>query len=166
MGGGEFPLFSHLDHLSSSKICMISNLLVGFENAVSFSFGFCRNLTNREMIEVTSFISLLEGCCSREGRKDSGGYTCKSLFILLLDPAPLWSRFLMWFGGLWFLRNLGSLFDKSCLVGLTPLTHLLGKLCLLGPFVACFIGRWRKTLIISFGTASLLGYVELFLPRV
>lgn len=38
-------LFSHMNHLSSSKNCTISNLLVGFENPVSFSFRFCRNLT-------------------------------------------------------------------------------------------------------------------------
>ena len=54
----------------------------------------------------------------------------------------------MWFRGLRFLRKSGSLFGKSCLVGLTLLIGLLGL------FVACFVGRRRKTLIIFFGIAS------------
>ncbi|TYK01648.1 signal peptide peptidase-like 5 isoform X2 [Cucumis melo var. makuwa] len=38
-----------------------SDCLVSLENLVSFSFGFRRNLTNREATEVASLLSLLEG---------------------------------------------------------------------------------------------------------
>ena len=89
-------LFLHLYYLSSSKNCTISDLLVCYENPVSFSFRLCRNLTTRETTEVASLSSLLEECFFRKGRRDvsvwnpnpSRGYTCKSLFHLLLDPAP------------------------------------------------------------------------------
>ena len=84
-------------HLSSSKNCMISDFLVGFENFVSFSFGFRHNLTNRETTKITPLLSLVEGYSFREGKRDvqawspnpSKGYTCKSLCSLLLDPCPL-----------------------------------------------------------------------------
>lgn len=75
---------------------MISDLLVGCENPVSFSFRFRRNLIKRKMTEVTSLLSLVEGCRFREGMRDirvwssnpSQGYTCKPFFSWLLDPSP------------------------------------------------------------------------------
>ena len=147
-------LFRYLYHLS----CMME-LLVGSENLVSFSFGFHRNLTNNEMTEVASLLSLLEGCNFREGRRDfrvwnpnpSLGYTCKFLFSLLLDPSPLRSRFFTWSGGLRFLRKLSSLSGKSCSVGLILLIGLSGGALLVMPFCSFFVGRWRKILIIFFG---------------
>ena len=73
-----------------------------------------------------SLLYLLEGCDFREGSRDicvwtpnpSRGFTCKPLFSLLIDPcpSPIRSLFLMWSGGPRFLRKLGSLSDKSCLV--------------------------------------------------
>ncbi|KAA0039270.1 ACT11D09.5 [Cucumis melo var. makuwa] len=71
-------------------------------------------MTNREMTEVASFLSLLEKCTIREERRDarvwnpnpSQGFSCKSLFCLLLDPAPLRSRSLMWCGGLRWQRKI------------------------------------------------------------
>ena len=48
-------------HLSSSKNCMISNFLVASENLVSFSFGFRRNLTNREQQGSRLFFLWLRG---------------------------------------------------------------------------------------------------------
>ena len=71
-GWGRIPFvryFPHLYHLYSSKSCMISDILVGPDNLVSFSFGFCSNLSNRERMEVASLLWLLEGCCFREGRR-------------------------------------------------------------------------------------------------
>ena len=60
-------LFPHLYHLFTSKNCMISDLLVRFDNYVSF-FRFHYNLTNRETMEVASFLSLVEGCSLMERR--------------------------------------------------------------------------------------------------
>lgn len=51
-----------------------------------------------------------------------------SLFNLLLDLAPVRNQIFIWFGGLRFLKKLGSLFDKSCLVGLIQLICFLGEL--------------------------------------
>ena len=93
-------LFPHLYHLSSSKNCMVSNLLVGSENLAPFSFGFCCNLINRETTEVASLLFLVEGCSFREGRRDvcvwspnlSQGYTCNFLFCCWIPPL-LWSVF-------------------------------------------------------------------------
>ena len=61
-------------------------------------------------------------------------------------------------GGLRFIRKLGFLSGKSCLVALTPWIGLLGRgYCLLGLFAACFVGKQRKILIIYFGTAMMRG---------
>lgn len=52
-------------------------------------------MTNREMMEVTSLLFLLEGCF-REGRRDVCVWNpnpIKSLFSLLLDPPPPGLRF-------------------------------------------------------------------------
>ena len=80
---------------------------------MSFSFGFRRNLTNRETMKAVSLLSLLEGCSFREGRRmfvfgililvgDSFINHCLVYcWILLL----LRSRFLMWYGGLGFLES-------------------------------------------------------------
>ena len=65
-------------------------------NSMSFSSGFRCNLTNKETTEVTSLLFLLEGCSIREGRRDarvwhpnpSRGFSCNSLFSLLLDLVP------------------------------------------------------------------------------
>ena len=119
-------LFLHLYHLSTSKNCMISDLLVKSNKSVS-SFGFHDNLTNRETTKAACHLSLVERCSLREGRKDvrvwspnpSQGFASKSLFILLLDLSPLGSLFLTWFGGPRFLRKLGSSSSKFCWVGLT-----------------------------------------------
>ena len=115
---------------------------------------------------MISLLSLLEGCCFREGRRDahvwnpnpSRSFTCKSLFSLLLDTNtdPPMESVLMWSGGQRFVRKLDSLFGKSCLVGLTPLIGLLAEFRLLSLFAACFVGRPRKILIIVFGIASIL----------
>ena len=40
------------------------------KNSVSFSFGFCHHLTNGEMMEVASLLSLPKGCSFREGTRD------------------------------------------------------------------------------------------------
>ena len=92
-----YLIFLHLYHLYSSKNCTISDILVRFENLVSFAFVFRHNLINRETTEVTSFLSLLEGCPFRKGRRDvrvwdpnpSQGFSCKYMFSMLLDPLPL-----------------------------------------------------------------------------
>ena len=60
-------------------------------------FEFHRNLSNKETTKVASLLSLLGSCSFREGRRDfrvwspnpSQGFSCKSLFSLLLDPSPV-----------------------------------------------------------------------------
>ena len=79
-------LFPHLYHLSSSQNCMISDFLVSFEISVSFSFGFHRNLINRETTEMASLLFLLEGCCSREGRRDVRVWNPNPSGVLLVSP--------------------------------------------------------------------------------
>lgn len=62
---------------------------------MSFSFGFCRNLSNRETTEVAFLLSLLEECNFRVGRRDVRvwspnpieDFSCKSFLRLLLDPS-------------------------------------------------------------------------------
>ena len=78
-------LFLHLYHLSSSKNCMVLDLLVGSENPVSFSFEFRLNLTNREMMEVTSLFSLLEGFNFKEGKMDVRVWNPKILIGLYMQ---------------------------------------------------------------------------------
>ena len=163
-------LFTHLYHLSTSKNCAITDLLVGSENLVSLYFGFRCNLTSREMIEVASLLSLLEGCFSREGRSDARvwnpnpnrGYTYKSLFSLLLDSpkesvfyvvwrikVPKKVRFFIWQVLLGRVNTINKLVRRR--------TSLLGPFCcMLFHFVACFFKRQRKILIIIFGIASIL----------
>ena len=96
---GESPLrslFPHLYHLSSFKNHLVLDFLSWPKNSVSFTFGFRRHLTNRDTKELASVLSLLEGCPSREGRRNvhvwspnpSQGFSSKSLFSLLLDPSP------------------------------------------------------------------------------
>ena len=156
-------IFLHLYHLSSSKNCTTSNLLVRYETSMSFSFGFRRNLTNKEMTEVAPLLSLLEGCSFREGRRDirvwnlnlSRGFSCKSMLSLLLDPAL--PKELV-FDVVWRTKvpkKVRSLSGTSFLVGLIS---LIGEeFCLLCLFVACCVGRRRMILFIFFGIASLQG---------
>lgn len=47
--------FPHLYHLSTHKNHPISDFLMWSENSVSFSFGFCRNLTDREKMRLFLF---------------------------------------------------------------------------------------------------------------
>ena len=167
-------LFPHLYYLFSSKNCMMSDLLVGSENLVSCSFGFRHNLTNREAMEVVSLLPLVEGCSFRKGRRGaqvwspnpSRGYTCKSLFSLLLDPSPptesifevVWRtkvpkkvRFFIW----------QVLFGR-----VTLLTDLLrGGLHLLSIFVAFSVERRKETLITFFGIVNMLRPCGVFLCK-
>ena len=139
--------------------------MASLENLVSFSFGFYRNLTNREVTEAASLLSLLEGCNSREGRWDihfwnpnpRRDFTCKSLFSLLIDPSPPTESV---FDVVYRVKvpKKGSLSGKCCLVVLTLWIGMLGRgLRLSGHFVACFVGRRRKILIIFFGIAITRG---------
>jgi len=166
VGGGEGNslclIFLHLFHLSFSKNCTILDLLVRCENSMSFSFEFRCNLTNRETIEVASLLFLLEGC---SGRRDVCVWNPNPSWVSPVSLClvccwilpPLKRRFLIWCGGKRFLRKLGSLSNKSCLVKLILLIGLLGELRLSGLFVACCIRRSRKILILLVGIASLQG---------
>lgn len=62
-------LFPRLFHLLSLKKHFVTTSLCGL-GAPVVSFGFSRSLTNRETIEMTSFLSLLEGHSFRRGRRD------------------------------------------------------------------------------------------------
>lgn len=111
-------------HLSSFKKRMILDLLVGSEKYV-FSFGFYRNLSNRETTKVASFISLLEeysfgrgGGMFVFGAQIQVTVSCANPCSVCCWIYPLLGNlFSMWSGGVRFLRKLSFLFDKSCLVG-------------------------------------------------
>ena len=114
------------------------------------------------MKEVVSLLSLVEGCSFREfvfGVLTGVSAICVNPYSVCCWIPPLGSSFLTWSGGLRFLRKSSSIFGKSCLVGLTLLIGLLGELHLLGLFVACFVGRRRRTLDI-WGR----GMIKSFLP--
>lgn len=92
---------------------------------MSFSFGFCCHLSNREMTEIASLLSLLKVCYFRVGRREihiwspnpREGFSCNSFFSLLLGIPPLVvCPCSMWFGGPRYLRKSGFFFGKSCLV--------------------------------------------------
>ena len=117
----------------------------------------------RETMEVTYFLSLLEGCSFRVRRRDvcawspnlSQGFMCKSLFNLLLNPSP--SRESV-FNVVWRIKVSKKVrfFIWQVLLGQDNTMDRLVKMreyALLGLFVACFVERQRKTLTISFGTA-------------
>ena len=97
LGGNILSLsFPRLYHSSTLKNLSISDFWMWSENSVSFSFGFCRNLTDRETAEVFSLLSLIESYSFRLRRKDIGiwhpspseGFSCESYFKSLLDPSP------------------------------------------------------------------------------
>ena len=104
------------------------------ENFVSFSFGFRRSLTNREMTDVASLLSFLEGFTVREGKRDARvwipnpnrGFSCNSLFGRLLDPAPSKESVFYVIWRIKVPKKVSSLYGKSCLVGFTLLIGLSG----------------------------------------
>ena len=157
-------VFPHLYHRSLSKNCTISDLLLRSENSVFFSFGFRRNLTNMEMTEVASFLSVLKGALLETGGEMLvfgililvGVFVVNLCYVCCWILHPLRSRSVMWCGGLRFLRKLGSLSGKSCLAGSTLLIGLSGgRLCLLSLSVVCCVKWQREILITSFGIVSL-----------
>ena len=94
---------------------------------------------------------------------------CKSLLAFCFIPPPIQSRFLMWSRGLRFLKV--RFFIWQLLLGcVSSMDRLVRKrTSLVGPFcciIACFVGRWRKILIIFFGTVVMEGCVELILAGV
>lgn len=65
-----------------------------------FSFGFHRHLSNRETMEVTSLLSLLDMCTFRVGRRDVHIWILMKGF--LLNPSSNWY---------WMHSSLRSVFD-------------------------------------------------------
>ena len=66
-------------------------------HSMSFSFEFCRHLSNKEVMEWPLFFLYWRCVLFRERRKDvriwsmnpSEGFSCKSFYRLLLDPSPI-----------------------------------------------------------------------------
>lgn len=97
--GGERPLFVTfpcLYHLSSLKVHFVVYFLVWFGSFYFFSFGF-HSLSDKEVTDMATLLSLLEGHPFRFGGRDVRfwnsnsleGFPYKFFFLCLVDPSSL-----------------------------------------------------------------------------
>ena len=88
-------MFLHLYHLSFMKIRFVADVLDPSKSS-PLLLGFCRSLSYREIVDITTLLSSIREFESRMGRMDvrfwspnsTKGLSFRSFFHCLLDPSP------------------------------------------------------------------------------